>query len=145
MRRIKSAPENLSLMVNKKKKDEIVKNNIVSNNIVLTNGIDQTNDIDLKKEILPSNLKCRKKNLAIINNILSDSLYDIKSYINENEIIFITLITTYLSENILKRDKIKMLKEYLIQNIIRYTATYVIHNIIINNDKIQDFIHYIIK
>lgn len=145
MRRIKSAPENLSLMVNRKKKDEIVKNNIVSNNIVLTNGIDQTNDIDLKKEILSSNLKSSKKNLAIINNILSDSLYDIKSYINENEIIFITLITTYLSENILKRDKIKMLKEYLIQNIIRYTATYVIHNIIINNDKIQDFIHYIIK
>ena len=78
------------------------------------------------------------------NNILSDSLYDIKSYINENEIIFITLISTYLSENILKRDKIKMLKEYLIQNIIRYTATYVIHNIFINHDKIHNFINQIL-
>ena len=110
MRRIKSAPANLCSMCHniKFKKSE----SKIEGCVIYENKIKET--------------KKMKVFLSTTNNIVNDIL-------NDNNILpfeinyIIGLLITYFSENIIKKDKIKNLQSFIIQNSVRFIITYLLH------------------
>jgi len=113
MRRIKSAPANLCSMchnikIPKKSEPKIEKCIIYENKIK-----------DTKK---------MKTILSTTNNIVNDVLNDTNDNILPFEINYIIgLCLTYFSENIIKKDKVKNLQSFIIQNTVRFIITYFLH------------------
>ena len=109
MRRIKSAPANLCSMchnikIPKKSEPKIEKCIIYENKIK-----------DTKK---------MKAILSTTNNIVNDVLNDTNDNILPFEINYIIgLCLTYFSENIIKKDKVKNLQSFIIQNTVQRKYT----------------------
>ena len=120
MRRIKSAPANLASMANNRKRETI---SLLKNNNAIT--------IPKKTEYNYKKIKDLKNTISFNSNLFNDIVND--SYhlsIEESTIIF-TMINI-LANNILKRQKIQELYNYLIQAIIRYFIMLFIHSQILH-------------
>ena len=116
MRRIKSAPKDLALMVNRKK---------------INPSMSTPTIIDSKEnKIVFSHFKKQKPVINTINNVAGDVLNKIN--IDPDESIIISLILAFISENIYKKDKIKFFLEFTIQTIIRYFMTHLLHQFLVN-------------
>ena len=152
MKKIKSAPANLCLMINRKK------NNLSKNDSKIIFGLskfdknDNINDIDFDFDIdcnqnIDNNTKFIKmKNLAIIKNskknlykfgnLLSDIVSD-SNLLSLEDTIIISGLISYFSENILKKDRFKELYYFSLQLIVKYIILFYIHSQILH-DKIDN-------
>lgn len=132
MRRIKSAPANICLMTNNKKslnekdvkdvKDVKNRNNIIS--FIYSKNSNTNNKF--------KNLKILKNTLSSSSDIFIDSINDISNF-NLEETSLLYAIITYLSNNILKKDKIKELYKFFIQMIVKYFIMLIIHTQILHD------------
>ena len=148
MKKIKSAPANLCLMINRKK-DNLSNNN--SKNIFCLSKFEKNDNnnnnnkninininidrkfIKIKKFALVKN---SKKNLLKIGNLLSDIVSDSNLLSLEHTIIISGLIS-YFSENILKKDKLKEVYYFGLQLLFKYIIMFYIHTAILH-DKIDN-------
>ena len=127
MRRIKSAPKDLALMVNRKK---------------INPSMSTPTIIDSKEnKIVFSHFKKQKPVINTINNVAGDVLNKIN--IDPDESIIISLILAFISENIYKKDKIKFFLEFTIQTIIRYFMTHLLHQFLVNIFNLLQFYNII--
>ena len=133
MRKVKSAPDNLSTMCNKKK--HIVP--IIKSNAGIVEIIPpKTNNFTQIKKF-----KITVQNTGtVINDLITDN-----KFLSVEESTIINTIILYLSENITREKKINELYKYLIQSICRYIILLFIHSTILhdNIDKYLPTINYL--
>lgn len=115
MKRIKSAPANLALMVNREK---------VKPSMSIPTIIDNK-----QNKIIYSSFKKQKPIINTINNVAGDLLNKIN--IDPDESIVISLTLSFISENIYKKDKVKFFLDFTTQAIIRYFITYILHQFLL--------------
>lgn len=136
MKRIKSAPANIALMVNlKKKSDSLTINYCISLDINSKNKLDinskNTLDKNIKKDVIVDNLES-----------------SINEYISDPDILpieyspFLSYTISYIIKNTKKKMENKELQIFILNHIIRYFLTYMIHHHIFSllNSKIQEVI-----
>lgn len=126
MRRIKSAPANLSSMTNNKRTSIslLTKNNNVA--IPLKNTFTPNYQLrDFKK------FKELKNNISFNSNLANDILNDSNNFTIEESTLVFTLIN-FIANNILKREKFQEIYNYLIQAIVRYFIMLFIHTHILH-------------
>lgn len=124
MRRIKSAPANLASMTNNKKRTSIsllTKNNVIA--IPMNNNYLPSNKIKKLKEI--------KNNISFNSNLVNDIVNDSNDLSIEESTIIFTIIN-YIANNILKREKLEEIYNYLLQAIVRYFIMLFIHSQILH-------------
>tara|TARA_E500000178_G_scaffold316418_1_gene336119 strand:+ start:1306 stop:1734 length:429 start_codon:yes stop_codon:yes gene_type:complete len=132
MRRIKSSPANLSLMKHRNKKLNKITNSI---SIFTVFGNDNTeNYIEnyTKNDIEKIERKKNKNIISTTSNIISDYLFD-NTDLPYEENYFISFLISYVSENIINKDKLKNLQAFIIQNSIRFIVSYLFHKHIISD------------
>lgn len=153
MKRIKSAPADIALMLNNKKQTLIKDSKSTSKlsipflynkNVDDKNNHDKNNIILLEKDVTSnySNLKTSKKYLKNLIDILSDLLYSYNSSNNlpiEESNIEISLLL-YLGNNLFKKDILKEMYNFIVQAIIKYFVILFIHTYILH-DKINSVIY----
>jgi iron-sulfur cluster repair protein YtfE (RIC family) len=139
MRRIKSAPANLSEMINRKKinnsqSSKIVipiinkKYNIIIQEIDNKNIIKNDNSKIINTNIIEYNrFKSQKNNLKKIGTFISDIIGDTNMLPFEQNTLITTLIN-YLSENVLNKDKLKEIYVFILQAIARYLIMLLFHS-----------------
>lgn len=139
MRRIKSAPANLSEMINRKKinnsqSSKIVlpiinkKYNIIIEEIDNKNIIKNDNSKIINTNIIEYNrFKSQKNNLKKIGTFISDIIGDTNMLPFEQNTLITTLIN-YLSENVLNKDKLKEIYVFILQAIARYLIMLLFHS-----------------
>ena len=142
MRRIKSAPANLSLMKNRNKKVNKITNSISIFSFGKEVSFGKEDNIDeliklknYENENENENESLERKNKNIISttsNIISDYLFD-NTNLPYEENYFISFIIAYISENIITKDKLKNLQAFIIQNAVRFLVSYVFHKHIISD------------
>ena len=131
------------------KNNILSKNNIVYNNKIIVNNI---NDIlfwnfNKKEEKIKkykysyNNFKFIKYSINNTINILSDAINE-SNIFNLEEYSIIYLIGIYFSENILKKDKLCEIFNYILLTFIRYSVMLLIHQQFLN-EKVQDKLIYI--
>lgn len=124
MRRIKSAPANLASMTNNKKRDNIFiskKNNDIM--IPMKNKIDY--NLKFKK------IKELKNNISFNSNLLNDIINDSNNLSIEESTIIFTIIN-FIANNILKREKLEKVYNYLLEGCIRYLIMIFLHSQILH-------------
>jgi iron-sulfur cluster repair protein YtfE (RIC family) len=143
MRRIKSAPANLSEMINRKKinnsqSSKIVipiinkKYNIIIEEIDNKNIIKNDNSKIINTNIIEYNrFKSQKNNLKKIGTFISDIIGDTNMLPFEQNTLITTLIN-YLSENVLNKDKLKEIYVFILQAIARYLIMLLFHSHYLN-------------
>lgn len=133
MRKVKSAPDNLSTMCNKKK--HIVP--IIKSNAGIVEIIPpKTNNFTKIK-----NFKISVQNTGtVINDLITDN-----KFLSIEESTIINTLILYLSENITREKKINELYKYLVQSICRYIVLMFIHTTVLhdNIDKYLPTINYL--
>ena len=122
MIRIKSAPADICMMSHKKKDSKIKDSKIKDSKI--------TTILPIDKSIKIAKIKSKKQVLSTSSNILNDAISETNSFSFEENYI-ISFIISYISENIIKKDKLKNLEAFLIQNTIRFVISYIMHKHII--------------
>jgi hypothetical protein len=172
MRRVKSAPSNIANMAHKKKNNIIPSFNLISQNII--NKPEQNNNINIKKnniyniKIINSITIRKKTNENYINdkyqyrktslkeiknlkniisfnsNIINDIINDCYNFNIEESTIIFTIIN-FVSNNILKREKLNELYIYLIQAFIRYIIMFILHKEILEQSIDFSLLNNIIK
>ena len=133
MRRIKSAPANLASMTNNKKNNILflTKKDIIA--IPMNNKYIPENKIKKVKEF--------KNNISFNSNLINDIVNDSNDLSIEESTIVFTFIN-YIANNILKREKMEELYNYLIQAIARYLIMLFIHSQILHEKIDIPFIDY---
>jgi len=133
MRKVKSAPDNLSTMCNKKK--HIVP--IIKSNAGIVEIIPpKTNNFTKIK-----NFKISVQNTGtVINDLITDN-----KFLSIEESTIINTLILYLSENITREKKINEFYKYLVQSICRYIVLMFIHTTVLhdNIDKYLPTINYL--
>mgnify|MGYP001493255467 CR=1 FL=1 len=136
MRRIKSAPANLSLMKNRNKKVNKITNSISIFSFGKEDNIDELiklKNYEYENENENESLERKNKNIiSTTSNIISDYLFD-NTNLPYEENYFISFIIAYISENIISKDKLKNLQAFIIQNAVRFLISYVFHKHIISD------------
>ena len=144
MKRIKSAPANLSEMINRKKinnsqSSKIVipiinkKYNIIIEEIDNKNILKNDNSKIINSKIINTNIieynrfKSQKNNLKKIGTFISDIIGDTNMLPFEQNTLITTLIN-YLSENVLNKDKLKEIYVFILQAIARYLIMLLFHS-----------------
>ena len=117
MKKIKSAPANLALMINNKKSNN-------HNLMIEKNEKKKTSYILL-------NIRYLNNNIERITNIINDILNDILTLTFE-ETAFLGIFLNLLN-NIFRKDKLKNLSAILIQNIIKYLIMIYIHQYLLDD------------
>ena len=130
MRRVKSAPKDLALMVNRKTNQckKLSFKNIIPFTEKFNNNVD--NNIDNKLKL--SELKKTKYAVSTFNNVIGDVLNYLN--INNDDNLIISLTVGFLSENLYNNNKTKLIYEFLIQALFRYLITFLIHKTILYQD-----------
>ena len=148
MRRIKSAPANLSEMNNRKKinysqSSKIVipiinkKYNIIIEEIDNKNIIKNDNSKIINSKIINTNIieynkfKSQKNTLKKIGTFLSDVIGDTNILPFEQNTLITSLIN-YFSENVLNKDKLKEIYVFILQAFARYLIMLLLHSHFIN-------------
>jgi len=139
MRKVKSAPSNLSMMCNKKKQvTPIIKSTESIVAIIQTKPTKPTKPTNFTK------IKKFKTMVANSGSVINDLISDNK-IVSLEESTIITALISYLSENINKTKKLNELYIYIIQYIARYIVLLLIHSTILhdNSDKFLPSINYL--
>ena len=132
MRRIKSAPANLSLMKNRNKKLNKITNSISIFTVFGNGNTENYIENEIENDIKKIERKKNKNIISTTSNIISDYLFD-NTDLPYEENYFISFIITYVSENIITKDKLKNLQAFIIQNAVRFLVSYVFHKHIISD------------
>ena len=153
MRRIKSAPSNLAEMTNNKKQAKTSINRIVIpimnekyNKIIQKNNKIsekiETNNVLKKYE----NFKYLKERVKKIGSLTSDIIGDSNILPFEQSAILTTFIN-YISENVLKKDKLKEIYAFTLQVLVRYLIMMYIHSQLLHDEigKNIPLIEHIVK
>tara|TARA_X000000368_G_C23037134_1_gene715076 strand:+ start:263 stop:784 length:522 start_codon:yes stop_codon:yes gene_type:complete len=149
MKRIKSAPANLSEMINRKKinnsqsskivipiinkKYNIIIEEIDNKNILKNDNSKIINSKIINSKIINTNIieynrfKSQKNNLKKIGTFISDIIGDTNMLPFEQNTLITTLIN-YLSENVLNKDKLKEIYVFILQAIARYLIMLLFHS-----------------
>ena len=125
MRRIKSAPKDLALMVNRKTTS--CKNFSLPNIKHFTES--NKNNYNNINKIKLSQLKKTKYIANTFNNVIGDMLNYLN--INNDDNLIISLTVGFLSENFYNNNKSKLIYEFFIQALFRYFITFLIHQTIL--------------
>tara|TARA_Y100000389_G_scaffold66748_4_gene62983 strand:+ start:10803 stop:11258 length:456 start_codon:yes stop_codon:yes gene_type:complete len=151
MRRIKSAPANLSLMKNRNEIKNKISNKIsifsvfrYENNeyeIKINNEITSNNEFE-KNDKKENDKKKKKSIISTTSNIFSDYLFD-NSSLPYEENYLISIIMSYLGNNIITKDKLKNLEAFIVQNAVRFLVSYIFHKHIISDimENIKMYLH----
>tara|TARA_Y100001980_G_C14482548_1_gene260786 strand:- start:144 stop:644 length:501 start_codon:yes stop_codon:yes gene_type:complete len=153
MRRVKSAPSNIANMSHKKKNNIIPSFNLISENII--NKPQENNNINIKNKNIYNikfnikinedysnkylyktslkDIKDLKNKISFNSNIINDIINDYYNLNIEDSTIIFTIIN-FLSNNILKREKLNELYIYLLQAIIRYIIMFILHTVILHQN-----------
>ena len=121
MRRIKSAPAELCLMINRKKH----LSKISSNAIIPSNTYKKIKE---EKKIV--------KLLAEISNDISGQ----NDIINQDFGYYILLIGSFINQNFRKKITLKNVKEFIIEMLLRYIFSITYHFIMTNQEKIIEIV-----
>ena len=147
MRRIKSAPADISSMVNKKKNPEISKININNYEIFIINKNNNIIKSEIKPQIKPQIkngpygpieykikkdvLNNKKKITNTISGIISDSFIETNKYIPSTDTYVFNYIIEFINNFINNKFNRKNLENFILSLMIRFIASQVYHNIII--------------
>lgn len=138
MRKIKSAPANLAEMVNNKKER---KTKIKSYRFVIPiMNLESTIILEEKEKknelIKPQNyekFKTLKNNIKNLGSLTNDIIGDI-NYLPLEQSSFLISFINYISDNVLKKDKLKEIYAYALQALARYLLMLFIHSQIIHDE-----------
>lgn len=139
MRKIKSAPGNLAEMMNNKKE---VKTKITTYRFVIPiMNLESTLILEEKKNkkelvIKPNNyerFKSFKNNIKNIASLTNDIIGD-TNYLSLEQSSFLISFINYISENVLKKDKLKEIYAYLLQAFVRYLLMLFIHSQLLHDE-----------
>ena len=153
MKKIKSAPANLCLMINRKKHNlsnndsknifcfsKFENDNDNDNNNNNDNDNDFNKNIDINTKIIKIKnfalIKNSKKTLLKLGNLLSDIVSD-SNLLSLEDTIIISGLISYFSENILKKDRLKEVYYFSLQLLFKYIILFYIHREILH-DKIDN-------
>jgi hypothetical protein len=139
MRKVKSAPANLAEMVNNNKKE--AKTKIKSYRFVIPiMNLESTIILEEKEKrnelIKPQNyekFKTLKNNIKNIGGLTNDIIGDI-NYLPLEQSSFLISFINYISENILKKDKLKEIYAYVLQAFARYLLMLFIHSQLLHDE-----------
>ena len=119
MRRIKTAPAEISLMVNRKKRNRVSKNSL--------------------NAIIPSNtyqkIKEEKKMVKLLTEISND-ISGQNDIISQDSGYYILLIGSFINKNFRKKITLKNLKNFVIEMFLRYIVSITYHFIMTNQEKL---------
>lgn len=133
MRRIKSAPANLSLMKNRNKKLNKITNSISIFSVFRKEDENEFIKFENENENKSKNQERNNKNIiSTTSNIVSDYLFD-NTNLPYEENYLLSLIMSYITENIINKNKLKNLQEFIIQNSVRFVVSYLFHKHIISD------------
>jgi hypothetical protein len=136
MRRVKSAPANIAEMVNRKKKilTEKPKTSLPNiQNIFITNK--KNNSIIMKEKISP--IRNQKNIEKTFNNIMIDYINDKNFYnINDEEAFLASILYFYICEKIFIKNNLREFILFIVQMLIRYIFTHMLHDFYLNNQDI---------
>ena len=136
MRRVKSAPANIAEMVNRKKTilTEKPKTSLpIIKNIFITNK--KNNSIIMKEKISP--IRNQKNIEKTFNNIMIDYINDKKFYnINDEEAFLASILYFYICEKIFIKNNLREFILFIVQMLIRYIFTHMLHDFYLNNQDI---------
>lgn len=138
MRKVKSAPANLAEMVNNKKE---AKTKIKSYRFVIPiMNLESTiilEEKEKKNELIKSQnyekFKTLKNNIKNIGSLTNDIIGDI-NYLPLEQSSFLISFINYISENILKKDKLKEIYAYVLQAFARYLLMLFIHSQLLHDE-----------
>lgn len=130
MRRVKTAPGNLAKMSHNKKEIKKTSSLFMSSaNVPII--IEEKNENNYKL------IKSLKKNVKTIGNLVSDALVEVNyDHYSLEETTLFAVIVGYFSNNILKKDKLKEIYNFLAKALARYLIMLFIHTQVLH-DKID--------
>lgn len=138
MRRIKSAPENIAGMVNRKKKSEVSKINnyeifiINKNDNIIKSEIEPYSKNDSFEYKIKKNVANNKKKITTtISGIISDSFIETNKYIPSTDTYVFNYIIEFINNFITNKFNRKNLENFILSLMIRFIASQVYHDIII--------------
>lgn len=138
MRRIKSAPANISGMVNRKKKSEVSKINnyeifiINKNDNIIKSEIEPYSKNDSFEYKIKKNVANNKKKITTtISGIISDSFIETNKYIPSTDTYIFNYIIEFINNFITNKFNRKNLENFILSLMIRFIASQVYHDIII--------------
>lgn len=138
MRRIKSAPANISGMVNRKKKSEVSKINnyeifiINKNDNIIKSEIEPYSKNDSFEYKIKKNVANNKKKITTtISGIISDSFIETNKYIPSTDTYVFNYIIEFINNFITNKFNRKNLENFILSLMIRFIASQVYHDIII--------------
>lgn len=150
MRRIKSAPENLSLMSNRKKKIEVSKFNLKNYHVIIINENENNNNNLIKSDIQSNpyknkfnknimneyNLKKKiidnkKKITTTLPGIISDSFIETNKYLPTTDTYLFNYMIEFINNFISNKFNKKNLENFILSMMIRFVFSQVYHDIII--------------
>ena len=139
MRKVKSAPANLCEMINNKKE---AKTKIKSYRFMIPiMNIESTIILEDKNEKIETNnvfkkyetFKTLKNNIKNIGGLTNDIIGDI-NYLPLEQSSFLISFINYISENVLKKDKLKEIYAYALQAFVRYLLMLFIHSQLLHDE-----------
>lgn len=119
MRKIKSAPAELSLMINRKKKNSLPK--IYSTAIIPTNTYEK--------------IKEEKKVVKLLTEITND-ISGQSDIVNQDTGYYILLLGSFINQNFKRKITFENIKTFVIEMFLRYIVSFSYHFIITNQEKI---------
>ena len=130
MRRVKTAPGNLAKMSHNKKEIKKTPSLFMSSaNVPII--IEEKNENNYKL------IKSLKKSIKTIGNLVSDAVVEVNyDYYSLEETSLFAVIVGYFSNNILKKDKLKEIYNFLAKALARYLIMLFIHTQVLH-DKID--------
>tara|TARA_B100000482_G_C12481001_1_gene248696 strand:- start:63 stop:488 length:426 start_codon:yes stop_codon:yes gene_type:complete len=128
MKRVKTAPGNLAKMTHNKKEIKNTSCMLISNVPII---------IEEKSKNNYKLINSLKKNVKTIGNLLSDAVVEANNeHYTLEETTLLAVMITYFSNNILKKDKLKELYNFLAKSLVRYLIMLFIHTQVLH-DKIN--------
>ncbi len=140
MRKVKSAPANLAEMANNKKeaKTKTYRFVIPIMNLKSTLILEEKENNKEKRELIvkPQNyekFKTLKNNIKNIGSLTNDIIGDI-NYLPLEQSSFLISFINYISDNVLKKDKLKEIYAYVLQAFARYLLMLFIHSQLLHDE-----------
>jgi hypothetical protein len=142
MRKVKSAPANLCEMVNNKKEAKtkiksyrfIIPIMNIESTIILEDKNEKNKIINKPKKYETfETFKKLKTGIKRIGSLTSDVIGD-SNLLPYEETTLLNVFINYISENVLKKDKLKEIYAYALQAFVRYLLMLFIHSQLLHNE-----------
>lgn len=137
MKRIKSAPANIAEMVNRKKVIESLNSKKKENKrITYIIPFKKHNEpLIVREKINP--IKNQKNVEKTFNNLMLDYINDKQILnINDEQSVFASILYYYISEKIFTKNNLREFILFIMQIILKYLFTHVVHETIIHNKEL---------